>query len=166
MSDGRSERVEGPLRINDALTLPAAELRWRFSRSSGPGGQGVNTADSRAELTWSLADSAAVAALSTQLRVRLAERLGARVVSGEVVVAASEYRAQLRNREAARRRLAALLRAALAAPAPHRHATRPSRRSIERRLEHKRSRAALKRAGPVRPETDATEVVTCATYRP
>lgn len=146
-------RVDGPLRVNDALTLPADELRWRFSRSSGPGGQGVNTADSRAELTWSIAESRAVAALNEQLRQRLADRLGPRLVGGEISVAASEYRAQLRNREAARRRLAALLRAALAPPAPRRRATRPSRGSVERRLQQKRARSAIK-AGRARPPGD------------
>lgn len=134
----------GPLRVTDALELGADELRWRFSRSSGPGGQGVNTADSRVELTWEPAASAAVAALPEALRERLLERLAPVLVAGAVVVAASEHRAQLRNRAEARARLAAQLRAALAPPPRTRRFTRPTRGSVERRLGAKAVRARVK----------------------
>ena len=138
------ERVDGPLRVNRQLTIPAGELRWRFSRSSGPGGQGVNTADSRAELSWSPSGSAAAGALSEHLQLRLADRLASELVNGSIVIAASEYRAQLRNREAARNRLAAILRAALAPPPPPRRPTRRTRGSNERRLGGKKARSLLK----------------------
>ena len=134
----------GPLRVSAALVLGAEELQWRFSRSSGPGGQGVNTADSRVELTWQPAVSAAVLDLPEALRQRLLQRLGPTLVNGAVVVAASEHRAQLRNREEARARLAAQLRAALAPPPRARRPTRPTRGSVERRLSTKASRAAVK----------------------
>lgn len=142
MTDDRS--AYGPLRVGDALVVGPEELRWRFSRSSGPGGQGVNTADSRVELTWDPATSTAVLALPERLRQRLLQRLGPTLVNGAVVVVASEHRAQLRNRTEARTRLAAQLRAALAPPPRSRRPTRPTRGSIERRLGAKAVRARVK----------------------
>jgi len=136
--------VDGPLVVDDRLVLAPDELRWRFSRSSGPGGQGVNTADSRVELSWFPADSTAVAALPESLRERLTGRLEADLVNGALTVTASEHRAQLRNRDAARRRLAQRIREALAPPPRPRRATRPTRGSVERRLKAKSSRATVK----------------------
>src|SRR6202012_5670698 len=101
------------LRVNSWLVIPAGELRERFSRSSGPGGQGVNTTDSRVELSWDAANSAA---LTDAQRDRVLSRLGPRLVDGVLTIAASEQRSQLRNREAARARLAALLLDALEPP--------------------------------------------------
>jgi ribosome-associated protein len=134
--------VDRPLEVTSSLTIPASELGWRFSRSSGPGGQGVNTTDSRVELVWDLAGSAA---LNPTQRARALERLAGRLVDGCVVVTASEHRAQLRNREAARMRLAALLREAVAPPAAPRRPTRPSRAAKQRRLDEKRRRGEVKR---------------------
>ena len=130
------------LRVDSGLTIPESELSWRFSRSSGPGGQGVNTADSRVELVW---DVAASAALSPAQRDRLLDRLSGRIVDGVLTIAASEHRAQLRNREAARLRLAELVADALRPPAPPRRPTRPSRGAKQRRLEAKKRRTDLKR---------------------
>ena len=152
-TEGGADRVDGPLRVTDAFTIAAGELSWRFSRSSGPGGQGVNTTDSRVELTWTPATSASLAALSEHLQNRLRERLADVLVHGSVVIAASEYRAQLRNRDAARRRLAQLLREALAPPPRQRRATRPTRGSVERRLRGKNRRSQVK-AGRSRPSGD------------
>ncbi len=132
----------GDLLVTSALTIPAAELSERFSRSSGPGGQGVNTADTRVELSFDVAGSAAVPAY---LQERLLARLGARLVDGVVTVTASEHRTQLANRRAARERLAALLRDAAAPPAPSRRPTRPTRGSKERRLSAKKRRGETKR---------------------
>ena len=130
------------LRIDSGLTIPESELSWRFSRSSGPGGQGVNTADSRAELVW---DVAASTVLSTVQRDRLLDRLSGRVVDGVLTIAASEHRAQLRNREAARLRLAELVADALQPPASPRRPTRPTNGSKQRRLKAKQRRTDLKR---------------------
>ncbi|GEB45812.1 aminoacyl-tRNA hydrolase [Microbacterium testaceum] len=130
------------VRVSAGLVIPAAELSWRFSRSSGPGGQGVNTADSRVELMW---DAAASTVLSRVQRERLIERLGDRLVGGVLTIAASEHRAQLRNRDAARARLAALVAEAVAPPAPPRRATKPTRGSRERRLQAKQRRTDVKR---------------------
>lgn len=130
------------LRVGTALTIPESELSWRFSRSSGPGGQGVNTADSRVELVWDVANSAA---LSPVQRERLLERLDGRVVDGVLTIAASEHRAQLRNRDAARERLAALVADAIRPPAPPRRPTKVSRGAKERRLAAKKQRTDVKR---------------------
>ncbi|MDT7581349.1 MAG: ribosome-associated protein [Pseudonocardiales bacterium] len=122
--------------------LPARELRWRFSRSSGPGGQGVNTADSRVELSFDLAGSPSV---PPHLRERAVERLAGRLVDGVLTIVASEHRSQLRNRDAARERLAETLRAALAPDPPKRRPTRPTAGSKRRRLDAKTRRGATKR---------------------
>ncbi|MGH3598680.1 MAG: alternative ribosome rescue aminoacyl-tRNA hydrolase ArfB [Pseudonocardiaceae bacterium] len=130
------------LPVGGSVSIPEAELRWRFSRSSGPGGQGVNTTDSRVELIF---DVAASTALTEQQRTRVVQRLSNRLVDGVLTVVASEYRSQLRNREAARARLAAMLRTALAPDPPTRRPTRPSRAARERRLADKRRRMLIKR---------------------
>jgi ribosome-associated protein len=130
------------LRVNGWLVIPDSELHERFSRSSGPGGQSVNTADSRVELSFDVARSAV---LPDWARTRAVQRLGGRLAGGVLTVAASEQRSQLANRQAARARLAALLRQAVAPPQRPRVPTRPSRGANERRLEAKRSRATVKR---------------------
>ncbi len=130
------------LAVTRALVIPGAELRERFSRSSGPGGQGVNTADSRVELTWDVGGSAV---LTPTQRARLLEALGARLVDGSLTIAASEHRTQLANRRAARERLTALVRDAAAPPPPSRRATRPTRGSQRRRLDTKKQRGEVKR---------------------
>jgi ribosome-associated protein len=130
--------------------IPDAELVERFSRSSGPGGQGVNTADSRVELRW---DIAASTALNETQRSRLLERLASRIVDGALVIVASEQRAQLQNRTAARARLATLVRQALEPPPPPRRPTKPSRAARERRLDEKRQRSRRK-AERARPDED------------
>lgn len=131
----------GPLRVTRSVVVPEGELRWRFSRSSGPGGQSVNTADSRVELSL---DVAATSALGPILRVRALDRLGSRLVDGVLTVTASEHRSQLRNREAALGRLAELLRAAVAPPPPTRRPTKATRGSVERRLADKKRRSRTK----------------------
>ncbi|RZU73893.1 ribosome-associated protein [Micromonospora kangleipakensis] len=134
--------MDDGLRVNDRLVVPNGELRERFSRSSGPGGQGVNTTDSRVELSFDLAASPSV---PEALRTRALERLAGRLVDGVLTVAASEHRAQLANREAARERLAALLREATAPPPKARRPTRPSRGAKERRLAEKKRQSQRKR---------------------
>ena len=123
--------------LPDGLVVPAAELVERFSKSPGPGGQSVNTTDSRVELDYDVASSAV---LSDAQRARALRRWP----SGRVTIAASEHRSQHRNRVAARERLAALLREALAPPPPPRRPTRPTRGSKERRLQAKKQRARTK----------------------
>lgn len=132
--------MNGPLTFR-GVEIPAAELSWRFSRSGGPGGQSVNTADSRVELSFDVGRSPS---LPDRVRDRLVGRLSQRLVDGVLTIAASEYRSQHRNREAARSRLAALLTEASAPPAPKRRPTRPTRGSKERRLAGKKQRSQTK----------------------
>ncbi|NIL43335.1 aminoacyl-tRNA hydrolase [Salinispora arenicola] len=134
--------MESGLRVHDRWVVPDVELRERFSRSSGPGGQGVNTTDSRVELSLDLAASPS---LPEPLRARALDRLAGRLVNGVLTVTASEHRAQLANREAARERMAALLREAIAPPPKRRRPTRPSRAAKERRLAEKKRRSQRKR---------------------
>ena len=140
----------GPVTLRGGVVVPQDELSWRFSRSSGPGGQSVNTADSRVELTW---DVGRTGVLTPELRERATERLAGRLVGGVLTIAASEYRSQLRNREAALVRFIALLDTALAPPGPVRRATRPSRGSRTRRTASERRRRDIK-AGRRRPPAD------------
>ena len=144
------EGMEEGLRVGDAVVVPPGELRWRFSRSSGPGGQSVNTTDSRVELSFDLAASSA---LPDHLKARALRRLRGRLVGGVITVAASEHRSQLLNRRAAAARLVELLAEAIAPPPPPRRPTRPSRGAVERRLAAKRRRSQIKRDR--RPPADA-----------
>jgi len=127
--------------IPDGLVIPDAELVERFSRSSGPGGQSVNTTDSRVELRWDVAVSAA---LGEEQRARLLDRLATRLVDDVVSIVASEHRSQWQNRTAARARLRMMLSDALAPPPPTRRPTRPSRAAKQRRLDAKRQRGEIK----------------------
>lgn len=139
-----------PLLLRSGHAIDAAELRWRFSRSSGPGGQGVNTTDSRVELSFDLAGTTA---LPPELRDRALARLARRLTDGVVTVVASEHRSQLRNRDAALARLTALLDDALRPPAAPRRPTRASRASRARRVaaeQHRREVKALRRTPPRR----------------
>jgi ribosome-associated protein len=138
-----------PLQVSSRLQIPEAELRWRFSRSSGPGGQSVNTSDSRVELSFDVAGSPS---LGPTARARALDRLANRLVDGVITVAAEEHRSQLRNRQAARDRLVELLREATAPPPAPRRRTRPTRAARQRRLDSKRKRGdtkALRRRPPI-----------------
>ncbi len=127
--------------VPHGLTVPAGELTERFARASGPGGQGVNTTDSRVQLSF---DIGASASLTEAQRVRLLKRLASRLVGTTITVDAADQRSQYSNRRAARERLADLLRTALQPPPPPRRPTRPSRASNERRLAAKRIQAEKK----------------------
>ena len=131
------------LRIGRGLVVPERELSERFSRSSGPGGQGVNTTDSRVELSFDVAGSPS---LPETTRARMLGRLEGRLVDGVVTVAAAEHRAQLGNRRAARERLTALLTEAAAPPPRKRRATKPSRAANQRRLDATKRRSETKQS--------------------
>jgi ribosome-associated protein len=128
--------------VTRSIVVPEKELRWRFSRSSGPGGQSVNTADSRVELSLDLTTTRA---LGPRQRARVLERLGSRLVDGVLTVTAAQERSQLRNREAARDRMAAILAAAVAPPPARRRPTKPSAGAVERRIAEKKRRGRTKR---------------------
>ncbi|MGN7247187.1 alternative ribosome rescue aminoacyl-tRNA hydrolase ArfB [Janibacter anophelis] len=136
--------------LPDGLLVPEGELVEQFSRSSGPGGQGVNTTDSRVQLSLDLATTSA---LTDPQRQRALERLSTRLVGTVLTVDASEQRSQLRNRTIARERIASLLREALAPPPPSRRPTKRTRGSQRRRLDAKSRRAQIKR-GRGRPGAD------------
>jgi ribosome-associated protein len=139
---GKITAVPGDLVVGGSVVIPESELSWRFSRSSGPGGQGVNTTDSRVELTYDIARSTA---LSETQRKRALERLATRLVDGTLTIAASEQRSQLRNREAAEERLAETMASAIAAPPRPRRPTRATKASVERRIAQKKRRGRTKR---------------------
>jgi ribosome-associated protein len=131
------------LRLGRSVVVPDRELSERFSRSSGPGGQGVNTTDSRVELSFDVARSPS---LPETTRARMLARLESRLVDGVVTVTASEHRAQLANRRAARERMTALLTEAAAPPPRKRRPTTPSRAAKQRRLEAKKRRSETKQS--------------------
>lgn len=130
------------VRVRRGFVVPESELRWRFSRASGPGGQHVNTTDSRVELSFDVAGSPSV---PDGLRTRALERLAHRLSSGVLTVVAAEHRSQLRNRQAARERLAEQLAEATAPAPPKRRPTRPTAGSRRRRMDAKSRRGAIKR---------------------
>ncbi|MEU9101180.1 alternative ribosome rescue aminoacyl-tRNA hydrolase ArfB [Streptomyces sp. NPDC048361] len=134
--------MSGPYVIRGSVSLPEAELIWRFSRSSGPGGQHVNTSDSQVELRFDLARTEA---LPEVWKARALDRLASRLVGGVVSVRASEHRSQWRNRETAAVRLATLLAEATAPPPKPRRATKIPRGINERRLREKKARAQTKK---------------------
>lgn len=123
--------------LPSGTTIPAGELTERFSRSPGPGGQSVNTSDTRVELLFDPLTSAAFTEAQLQRILNALPR-------GPISVTASEHRSQLRNRTAARERLIAILREAVAPPPPPRRATKPSRASQRRRVETKKQRGRTK----------------------
>ncbi|MCT1803336.1 aminoacyl-tRNA hydrolase [Kocuria sp. WRN011] len=127
--------------IPSGLTIPAADLTEQFARSSGPGGQGVNTTDSKVQLS---VDLARVSVFSESQRQRAIQNLEHRLSGTVLMVEASEQRAQFRNRTLARQRLANLIREALAPPPPARRATRRTRGSVRRRLAAKQRRSEIK----------------------
>jgi len=130
------------IHIRGSVSVPESELSWRFSRSSGPGGQHVNTSATAAELSFDVAASS----LPEPYKTRALERLAGRLVRGVLTIRAEEFRSQLRNRDAARARLAALLAEAIAPPPKKRIPKKVPRGLNERRLENKKRRSNVKRS--------------------
>ncbi|MBE1533299.1 alternative ribosome rescue aminoacyl-tRNA hydrolase ArfB [Actinomadura algeriensis] len=128
--------------IRGPVSVPETELSWRFSRSSGPGGQHVNTSATAAELSFDVANSPS---LPEPYRSRALERLAGRLVRGVLTIRAEEYRSQVRNRDAARARLASVLSEAIAPPPKKRVPKKMPRGINERRLENKKRRSEVKR---------------------
>jgi len=128
--------------INDKVEIPLSELVYTASRSSGPGGQHVNTSDTRIQLRWNVKESVALDETERALVLKvLASRL---TEAGDLILASDSHRSQRRNREDVTQRLAALVREALIPPKP-RKKTRPSRASRERRLDEKRKKSRTKK---------------------
>jgi ribosome-associated protein len=122
--------MPGSLRVSRSVTIPEGELRWRFSHASGPGGQSVNTADSRVQLSLDLTTTTALGPVQ---RARALERLAGRLTDGILTVTAQEERSQLRNREAAEERLRSILAEAIAPPPRARRPTKPHEAAPSRR---------------------------------
>ena len=139
----RSGAAEGGGLTVGSVTVPADALVWRFSRSSGPGGQHVNTSDTRVSLSL---DVAACEVLGEVRRERALERLRGRLVGGVLTVTVQTHRSQVRNRAEARERMGSLLAEATSPPARGRRATKPGRRAKQRRLDAKRRRGDVKRS--------------------
>lgn len=133
--------MDDDLVVRGSIVIPQSELVWKFSRSSGPGGQGVNTTDSKAHLAFDVQRSPS---LPRPLRERAVEHFGPRLIDGVLTITASEQRSQLQNRRAAERRLVSFLRAAIAPPPRQRRPTKPSKASVDRRLKEKKSRSTIK----------------------
>ena len=134
--------MDDGLRIRGSVVIPSHELTWKFSRSSGPGGQSVNTTDSRVQLVFDLASSPSI---PEHFRQRALERLASKLQDGCLTIAASEHRSQFQNRKAAERRLAETLNEAMAPPPRTRRPTKPSRGATDRRIKEKKSRGMTKR---------------------
>lgn len=134
--------MDDDLVVRDGVVIPAHELHWRFSRAGGPGGQGVNTTDSRVQVSFDVANSPSI---PNALRARALRRLGSRLHDGRITITATESRSQWQNRRAALARLSELLAAAVAEPPRPRRATRPSRASVDRRISDKKARGQVKR---------------------
>ena len=127
--------------VSKSVVIPQAELSWKFSRSSGPGGQSVNTTDSKVQLVFDLRNTRG---LSEHLRNRALARLESKLVDGCLVISASEQRSQLQNRRAAEQRLVEVLKEATAPPPRARRPTRPTKASAERRIKEKKGRGRTK----------------------
>ena len=137
--------------VSERLIIPSKDLRWRFSRSSGPGGQGVNTTDSRVEV---ILDVANCSCLGPFRRARLLEHFQTRLLEGCLRVVVAEERSQWQNRQKALHRMAELLREGLKPPPRARKATRPGRGAVKRRLASKKQRGDLKRQRSNKPSMD------------
>lgn len=142
---------DGFLEVTPAVRIPLGELAYRASRSSGPGGQHVNTSSTRIEVVWDVGGSTS---LSDTERARLLAKLGVRLDSGgRLRLVSGAFRSQLRNREAVTERLRSVVAAALAVP-KRRKRTRPPASAKAARQEAKRRRSALKRTRRTRPDDD------------
>ena len=144
-------RPIGDLHVSAAMVIPVAELQWRFSRSSGPGGQNVNKVETAVELGFDLAGTSAIGPFQKQ---RLLERLGSRCVAGCLCVAVSEHRSQYQNRQLALARLGDLLREGLKPPPKKRKPTKPTRGAVKRRVDAKKQRSEVKQARQRRASID------------
>lgn len=137
--------------INSGLVIPSKELKWRFSRASGPGGQSINTSDSRVELVL---DVEACSVIGPFRKGRLITYLGSRLTAGCLHVVVAKGRSQYQNRKLALERMACLIREGLKQPHKARKPTKPSHGSQKRRMKGKKKHSELKRKRQSKPSID------------
>ena len=130
------------LRINTKLEIPGNEIKWRFSRSSGAGGQNVNKADSRAEIVFNVSESKT---LTPYQKHRILIQDEVKLINGSIHIAVQDKRSQYQNRQLALIRLASTLRKLLKPPPKKRKKTIPTRASEKKRVESKKKRGEIKR---------------------
>ena len=130
------------LTINSKLEIPANEIQWRFSRSSGAGGQNVNKTDSRAEIVFNVSESKT---LTPYQKYRISIQDEVKLSNGCICIAVQDKRTQYQNRQLALTRLTSTLRDLLKPPPKTRRETIPTRSSQRRRIESKKKRGELKR---------------------
>ena len=130
------------LRINTKLEIPANEIKWRFSRSSGAGGQNVNKTDSRAEIVFNVSESKT---LTPYQKHRISIQDEVKLINGSICITVQDKRSQYQNRQLALSRLASTLRDLLQPPPKKRRETIPTRSSQKKRVESKKKRSEIKR---------------------
>ena len=130
------------LRINTKLEIPTNEIQWRFSRSSGAGGQNVNKTDSRAEIVFKVSESKT---LTPYQKHRISIQDEVKLINGSICIAVQDKRTQYQNRQLALSRLASTLRGLLKPQPKQRRETIPTRSSQKKRLESKKKRGEIKR---------------------
>lgn len=144
--------MDADLQINDRLAIPAGELHYTFARSSGPGGQHVNKANTKVVLRWNVAGSRA---LNCEIRGRFLERYRARISNrGDVIIACDQHREQGANRRACQDRLRQMVQSVARRP-KKRQRTKPPRSAVEKRLREKRAVADKKQRRRFRGGLDA-----------
>ena len=130
------------LRVNTKLEIPANEIQWRFSRSSGAGGQNVNKTDSRAEIVFNVSESKTLTPYQKH-RITIQDQI--KLINGSICIAVQDKRSQYQNRQLALSRLASTLRKLLKPPPKKRRETIPTRSSQRKRVESKKKRGEIKK---------------------
>ena len=131
------------LKITKTLVIPSNEIKWRFSRSSGPGGQNVNKIESRVEIIFNLEDSKV---LNDYQKEILKRNLKNKLVNNSLLLAVQEHRNQLLNRQLALMKFSSILKNALNKPFKLRKSTKPTKASKKKRVEVKKKRGELKKS--------------------
>ena len=131
------------LKITKSLVIPSKEIKWRFSRSSGPGGQNVNKIESRVEIIFNLEDSKV---LNDYQKAILKNNLKNKLVKNSLCLAVQEHRNQLLNRQIALMKLSSIIKDGLNKPFKFRKSTKPTKASQKKRVEFKKKRGELKKS--------------------